>query len=79
MTDGVIVVVVGIVVVVVKGNLRLLPLLLWKGAECSAWRRPRVDTEYMVVVAVVVVGPPVVVVVPPLAAGAAVLAGLLGI
>jgi hypothetical protein len=77
MTDGVVVVIVGIaVVVVVKGNLRLLPLL-WKGA-CSALRRPRVDTEYTVVVAVVVAGPPVVVVVP-LAAGAAVVAGLLAI
>jgi hypothetical protein len=78
MTDGVVVVIFGIAVaVVVKGNLRLLPLL-WKGA-CSALRRPRVDTEYTVVVAVVVVAGPPVVVVVPLAAGAAVVAGLLAI
>jgi hypothetical protein len=56
--DGVVIVDVAVVAVVVKGSLRLVPLLK---SGCSVLRRPRVDTEYIAEL-VVVVGPVVVVV-----------------
>jgi hypothetical protein len=52
--DGVVIVDVAVVAVVVKGSLRLVPLLK---SGCSVLRRPRVDTEYIAELVVVVVGP----------------------
>jgi hypothetical protein len=66
--DGVVIVGVAVVtaVVVVKGSLRLVPLLK---SGCSVLRRPRVDTEYIAELVVVEVGPVVVVVVLAAATG----------